>query len=44
MQVKLGSPPHMRGKVDINNHRNPILGITPAHAGKRKRMQNSEKR
>ena len=30
----IGSPPHMRGKDDINLCRCRKLGITPAHAGK----------
>ena len=30
-----GSPPHMRGKVGNGTNRYGILGITPAHAGKR---------
>ena len=32
---RLGSPPHMRGKVGHCLASNSILGITPAHAGKR---------
>ena len=31
-----GSPPHMRGKVYPIPHGPVVLGITPAHAGKRK--------
>ena len=31
---RLGSPPHMRGKVGHCLASNSILGITPAHAGK----------
>ena len=30
-----GSPPHMRGKVRLSNSGEKIIGITPAHAGKR---------
>ena len=32
---KLGSPPHMRGKVGVCRLVDGICGITPAHAGKR---------
>ena len=30
-----GSPPHMRGKVEVNRQAIRKCGITPAHAGKR---------
>ena len=30
----LGSPPHMRGKVVLRLSDKPVIGITPAHAGK----------
>ena len=36
---RLGSPPHMRGKVGHCLASNSILGITPAHAGKRTNAQ-----
>ena len=29
-----GSPPRMRGKLDLANYLQPDDGITPAHAGK----------
>ena len=32
----LGSPPHVRGKAEKNGDSRPGVGITPAHAGKRK--------
>ena len=32
---KLGSPPPMRGKVEISVLHQPVKGITPAYAGKR---------
>ena len=32
-----GSPPHMRGKVQQGERRAEKLGITPAHAGKRRK-------
>ena len=31
----LGSPPRTRGKVEIRKKTNQVVGITPAHAGKR---------
>ena len=31
-----GSPPRMRGKVFATRHQLRVVGITPAHAGKRK--------
>ena len=31
----LGSPPRMRGKVEILEANKPYMGITPAYAGKR---------
>ena len=31
----LGSPPRMRGKVQLDNQAAGRVGITPAHAGKR---------
>ena len=34
-QLKKGSPPHMRGKVPPPAVVVPLMGITPAHAGKR---------
>ena len=34
---KVGSPPHMRGKATAGTVGNPAPGITPAHAGKRRR-------
>ena len=30
-----GSPPHMRGKVELCDFEQRVVGITPAHAGKR---------
>ena len=33
--VTLGSPPHMRGKVNLKKNEETYIGITPAHAGKR---------
>ena len=38
---RLGSPPHMRGKVGHCLASNSILGITPAHAGKRLKRSRS---
>ena len=32
-----GSPPHVRGKVDVLPEIDPLVGITPAYAGKRRR-------
>ena len=32
----LGSPPRMRGKADVGNRVDRPVGITPAHAGKRR--------
>ena len=32
---KSGSPPHMRGKVDVGDGVDALAGITPAYAGKR---------
>ena len=37
--VPVGSPPHMRGKVDMLKQAADGAGITPAHAGKRKIFQ-----
>ena len=34
LKGKLGSPPHMRGKVPIDSEQVEQLGITPAYAGK----------
>ena len=31
----LGSPPRMRGKVEVSRYAGSFAGITPAHAGKR---------
>ena len=33
---RLGSPPRMRGKVDVLPEIDPLIGITPAYAGKRR--------
>ena len=32
--MPLGSPPHVRGKVDVLPEIDPLVGITPAYAGK----------
>ena len=34
LKGKLGSPPHMRGKASCLYFRVPLIGITPAYAGK----------
>ena len=34
--MALGSPPRVRGKVDLSIHKGCLLGITPARAGKRR--------
>ena len=33
-----GSPPHMRGKVEAEEEQAGLQGITPAYAGKRRRI------
>ena len=37
LRCPLGSPPHGRGKEGSTQHLQPIMGITPAWAGKRQK-------
>ena len=39
--LRQGSPPRMRGKVHFRQDRAHVVGITPAHAGKRPMMDSS---
>ena len=41
---KQGSPPHMRGKVEVRHLVEVCLGITPAYAGKRTPCRNTSLR
>ena len=44
LSPKLGSPPHTRGKVQVNGVMLPYLRITPAHAGKSRRKDSGHGR
>lgn len=39
--VRPGSPPHVRGKVDVLSKIDTLIGITPAYAGKRLKRSRS---
>ena len=39
LDTPAGSPPHLRGKAQYNVAQPPFLGITPAYAGKSRKIR-----